>query len=110
MTLVCFYATPYIPSPTRLHNCHPLLGCSSFVLNIDVGLTFLGQKLLRHASLQKHWVRQLKEAQENRNTTIKAFKLRVFDEFDTDCTLWLHAIRVFAELDCLPLERTFMPP
>jgi hypothetical protein len=50
-----------------------------------------------------------KKAQENRNTTIKAFKLRVFDEFDTDRTLWLHAIRVFAELDCLPLERTFMP-
>ena len=44
-----------MPHPTCLYNCHPLPGCSSFVLNIDAGLTFLGQKLLHHASLQKHW-------------------------------------------------------
>lgn len=52
------------------------------------------------ASLQKR-VRQLKEAQENRNTAIKEFKSRVFAEFDADRSLWLRAIRVFAELDCL---------
>ena len=51
-------------------------------------------------SLQKR-VRQLKEAQENRNTAIKAFKLRIFEEFDLYHALWLRAIRVFAELDCL---------
>ncbi|KAF8155583.1 muts domain V-domain-containing protein [Crassisporium funariophilum] len=51
-------------------------------------------------SLQKR-VRQLKEAQENRNTAIKAFKFRLFAEFDTDRALWLRAVRVFAELDCL---------
>ena len=52
------------------------------------------------ASLQKR-VRQVKEGQENRNAAIKAFKLRVFAEFDIDRALWLRAIRVFAELDCL---------
>ncbi|TFK38050.1 DNA mismatch repair protein msh6 [Crucibulum laeve] len=51
-------------------------------------------------SLQKK-VRQLKEARENRNTAIKAFKSRLFAEFDTDRAVWLRAIRVFAELDCL---------
>ena len=43
----------------------------------------------------------MKEGQENRNAAIKAFKLRVFAEFDIDRALWLRAIRVFAELDCL---------
>jgi DNA mismatch repair protein MSH6 len=52
------------------------------------------------SSLQKK-IRQLKEARENRNTIIKAFKVRVYDEFDADRDLWLRAIRVFAELDCL---------
>ncbi|KAF5310782.1 hypothetical protein D9619_007990 [Psilocybe cf. subviscida] len=51
-------------------------------------------------SLQKR-VRQLKEAQENRTAAIKAFKFRLFTEFDTDRGLWLRAVRVFAELDCL---------
>ncbi|KAJ6547168.1 DNA mismatch repair protein msh6 [Mycena capillaripes] len=46
-------------------------------------------------------VRALKEARENRNTAIKAFRLRLFAEFDTDRSIWLRAIRVFAELDCL---------
>lgn len=46
-------------------------------------------------------VRQLKEARENRSTAIKAFKFRLFEEFDTDRAVWLRAIRVFAELDCL---------
>ncbi|KAJ7043296.1 muts domain V-domain-containing protein [Mycena alexandri] len=46
-------------------------------------------------------VRALKEARENRNAAIKAFKLRLFAEFDVDRSVWLRAIRVFAELDCL---------
>ena len=51
-------------------------------------------------SLQNR-IRQLKKAQGNLNTAIKAFKFRVFEEFDMDRALWLRAIRVFAELDCL---------
>ncbi|KAG6876423.1 hypothetical protein C0993_003233 [Termitomyces sp. T159_Od127] len=46
-------------------------------------------------------VRQLKEARENRNTAIKAFKSRLFAEFDADRSVWLRTIRAFAELDCL---------
>ena len=49
------------------------------------------------ASLQK----RVEEAQENRNTAIKTFKFRIFEEFDMDRALWLRAIRVFADLDCL---------
>lgn len=51
-------------------------------------------------SLQKK-IRQLKEARETRNTVIKAYKVQVYNEFDADRALWLRAIRVFAELDCL---------
>ncbi|KIL62704.1 hypothetical protein M378DRAFT_128542 [Amanita muscaria Koide BX008] len=51
-------------------------------------------------SLQKK-VRALKEARENRTTTVKAFKFRLFEEFDTDRAVWLRAIRSLAELDCL---------
>ncbi|KAJ7929330.1 muts domain V-domain-containing protein [Mycena leptocephala] len=46
-------------------------------------------------------VRALKEARENRNAAIKAFRSRLFAEFDTDRSIWLRAVRVFAELDCL---------
>jgi DNA mismatch repair protein MSH6 len=46
-------------------------------------------------------IRSLKEARENRNTAVKNFKLRLFAEFDADRAVWLRAIRVFAELDCL---------
>lgn len=46
-------------------------------------------------------IRRLKEARENRNTAIRNFKFRLFDEFDADRGLWLRAIRVLAELDCL---------
>ncbi|KAF5379188.1 hypothetical protein D9615_005989 [Tricholomella constricta] len=46
-------------------------------------------------------VRQLKEARENRSTAIKAFKFRLFAEFDADRAVWLRIIKVFAELDCL---------
>ncbi|CAK5279496.1 unnamed protein product [Mycena citricolor] len=46
-------------------------------------------------------VRKLKEARENRNTAIKAFRMRLFAEFDSDRSLWLRAVRIMAELDCL---------
>ncbi|KAF8652371.1 hypothetical protein AX16_004399 [Volvariella volvacea WC 439] len=46
-------------------------------------------------------IRQLKEARENRNTAIKTFKYRLFSEFDADRAIWLRAVRVLAELDCL---------
>ena len=46
-------------------------------------------------------IRKLKEARENRNTAIKEFKSRLFAEFDADRGVWLRAIRVLAELDCL---------
>ncbi|TFK22134.1 DNA mismatch repair protein msh6 [Coprinopsis marcescibilis] len=51
-------------------------------------------------SLQQN-IRKLKEARENRSTAIRNFKFRVFNEFDKDRSLWLRAIRVLAELDCL---------
>lgn len=43
----------------------------------------------------------MKEARENRTTAIKAFKNRLYVEFDADRAIWLRAIRIFAELDCL---------
>lgn len=46
-------------------------------------------------------IRQLKEAKENRNTAVKTFRYRVFAEFDKDRSVWLRAVRVLAELDCL---------
>lgn len=46
-------------------------------------------------------IRSLKEARENRNAAIKDFKNRLFAEFDTDRSIWLRAIRVLSELDCL---------
>ena len=46
-------------------------------------------------------IRKLKEARENRNTAIKEFKNRLFAEFDADRSVWLRAVRVLAELDCL---------
>lgn len=46
-------------------------------------------------------VRALKEARENRTTAIKEFKGRLYGEFDTDRGVWLRAVRVLAELDCL---------
>ena len=46
-------------------------------------------------------IRSLKEARENRNTAIKQFKNRLFAEFDADRSVWLRAIRVLSELDCL---------
>lgn len=46
-------------------------------------------------------IRKLKEAREERNTAIKEFKFRLFAEFDKDRDVWLRAVRVLAELDCL---------
>ncbi|EGO03735.1 hypothetical protein SERLA73DRAFT_119383 [Serpula lacrymans var. lacrymans S7.3] len=46
-------------------------------------------------------IRKLKEARENRNTAIKEFKNRLYAEFDADRGVWLRAVRVLAELDCL---------
>lgn len=46
-------------------------------------------------------IRALKEARENRTTAIKDFKGRLYEEFDTDRGVWLRAVRVLAELDCL---------
>ena len=51
-------------------------------------------------SLAPH-IRSMKEARENRNTAIKEFKNRLFAEFDADRSVWLRAIRVLSELDCL---------
>ncbi|KAI0697052.1 DNA mismatch repair protein Msh6 [Cytidiella melzeri] len=46
-------------------------------------------------------IRSLKEARELRNTSIKNFRSRVYAEFDTDRGVYLRAIRVLSELDCL---------
>lgn len=46
-------------------------------------------------------IRKLKEAREKRNTATKEFKFRLFAEFDKDRDVWLRAVRVLAELDCL---------
>jgi DNA mismatch repair protein MSH6 len=46
-------------------------------------------------------IRNLKEARETRNGVIKDFRLRLYAEFDADRDVWLRAIRVIAELDCL---------
>jgi len=46
-------------------------------------------------------VRALKEERENRSTTVKSFRGRVYGEFDKDRSVWLRAVRVLAELDCL---------
>ncbi|KAI0761142.1 DNA mismatch repair protein Msh6 [Irpex lacteus] len=46
-------------------------------------------------------IRSLKEARELRNTAIKNFRSRVYAEFDIDRSVYLRAIRVLSELDCL---------
>ncbi|KAF8518415.1 DNA mismatch repair protein Msh6 [Hysterangium stoloniferum] len=46
-------------------------------------------------------IRLLKETREQRNTAIKEFKYRLYAEFDADRSVWLRAVRVIAELDCL---------
>ncbi|KAF8556832.1 DNA mismatch repair protein Msh6 [Imleria badia] len=46
-------------------------------------------------------IRALKEARENRTTAVRDFKGRLYEEFDTDRGVWLRAVRVLAELDCL---------
>ena len=71
-------------------------GCIGKTLSIT--LQAKSRWLVRSLQTQ---VRQLKEARENRSAAIKAFKFRLFDEFDTDRAVWLRVVRVFAELDCL---------
>ena len=46
-------------------------------------------------------IRSLKEARERRRVAIKDFRARVYAEFDADRSVWLRAIRVLSELDCL---------
>ncbi|CAL1699677.1 unnamed protein product [Somion occarium] len=46
-------------------------------------------------------IRSLKEARENHSTAVKQFKNRLYAEFDADRSVWLRAIRVLSELDCL---------
>ncbi|CAE6424470.1 unnamed protein product [Rhizoctonia solani] len=46
-------------------------------------------------------IRALKEARETRTGIVRDFKLRVFAEFDTDRDVWLRAVKVTAEMDCL---------
>ncbi|KAF8741677.1 DNA mismatch repair, partial [Rhizoctonia solani] len=46
-------------------------------------------------------IRALKEARETRTGIVRDFKLRVFAEFDADRDVWLRAVKVTAEMDCL---------
>lgn len=46
-------------------------------------------------------IRQFKEAQETKKGIVKDFKLRVYADFDADRAVWLQAVKVMAELDCL---------
>ncbi|KIJ46668.1 hypothetical protein M422DRAFT_74879 [Sphaerobolus stellatus SS14] len=46
-------------------------------------------------------IRKLQEARERRNTVIKEYKYRIYGEFDVDRAIWLRAVKVVAELDCL---------
>ena len=56
---------------------------------------------LPHCALPCSWEWKLKEARENRSTAIKSFKNRLYAEFDADRGVYLRAIRVLSELDCL---------
>ncbi|GJJ14893.1 hypothetical protein Clacol_009163 [Clathrus columnatus] len=46
-------------------------------------------------------IRKLKEGREKKNAAAKEFKYRLYQEFDVDRSVWLRAVRVMAELDCL---------
>ena len=46
-------------------------------------------------------IRSLKEAREHRKSAVKDFRGRLYAEFDADRSVWLRAIRVLSELDCL---------
>ena len=47
------------------------------------------------------FIRKLQEARERRNAAIKEYKYRIYGEFDVDRAIWLRAVKVVAELDCL---------
>lgn len=46
-------------------------------------------------------IKKLKEGRERRSTAVKEFKYRLYQEFDADRSVWLRAVRIMAELDCL---------
>ena len=46
-------------------------------------------------------VRELQEAEETHSQIVKEVASRFFERFDTDYEVWLQAIRVVAQLDCL---------
>jgi len=46
-------------------------------------------------------IKSLQQEREKRNTAIKEYKYRIYSEFDTDRAMWLRAVKVIAELDCL---------
>jgi DNA mismatch repair protein MSH6 len=49
----------------------------------------------------KSLIRQLQEAQETHGQIVKLVSGRFFARFDQDYTLWLQAVKVIAQLDCL---------
>lgn len=46
-------------------------------------------------------IRRLKEAKETKRKTIEQFQSKVYDLFDEDRAIWLSAIGVLAQVDCL---------
>ncbi|KAK4705468.1 DNA mismatch repair protein MSH6, partial [Phenoliferia sp. Uapishka_3] len=46
-------------------------------------------------------VQDLKEARERKLTVVNDFQFKVYGEFDRDYSVWLNAVKVVAELDCL---------
>ena len=49
----------------------------------------------------KSLIRQLQEAQETHGQTVKQVAGRFFARFDQDYSVWLRAVKVIAQLDCL---------
>eukprot|EP00455_Lapot_gusevi_P054627 TRINITY_DN8791_c0_g1_i2.p1 TRINITY_DN8791_c0_g1~~TRINITY_DN8791_c0_g1_i2.p1 ORF type:complete len:765 (-),score=191.26 TRINITY_DN8791_c0_g1_i2:96-2075(-) len=49
----------------------------------------------------KKWVEQLDEAEEKKSDVLKDVMCRVFGKFASHYELWIQAVRVLAELDCL---------
>ncbi|KAJ9114202.1 hypothetical protein QFC20_001718 [Naganishia adeliensis] len=46
-------------------------------------------------------IRQVQEARETRKIAFQGFYAQLLQEFDKDRDVWLKAVRIFAELDCL---------
>ena len=51
-------------------------------------------------------IRSYKEALETRSQAIRNFKLKLFQDFDTDRDLWLRAVRVMSEVMCISIRFT----